>query len=336
MFALTGFSSVLLEVQLASRLMPDAWAWQVKAVAGFAVGLVFSFVLNATLNFGVPRDHLWATFGRFALVSGLSFGLNLAAVTAWIGGLEEHYPAARLGCAAVLFLLAYTLHRRYTFDLARDFGIAVYAAEGEDVERIHRLLGKNCDHVHVDLVDETMNPDAAPVDLDKLRQAREFWPGLPVCLHLMSHRPAGWWEKTRDAADWFLFHLDARDDLFALIADCRLRRKKVGVVWHVSTPPAALFPYLPHVDFVMVLGIAQPGRSGQSLREEAVGVTEMLDRLRGRYGFEVMVDGGVNPKTVGRLRAKYVVAASAVLSATKPVRQANCLRTGARYERRAA
>ena len=63
---------------------------------------------------------------------------------------------------------------------------------------------------------------------------------------------------------------------------------------------------------------------------------DILDRLRARYGFQVMFDGGINTVTIARIRAKYVVAASAVLKAADPVRACHSLRTGGKYERRCA
>lgn len=335
-FALFGFLSIILEIVLVSYAMPAAWDDLPKATLAFGAGLLVSFCLNAFFNFRVPRRYLLGSFARFALVSLLSFSLNMAAVR----GLNEQfgltYGPTRLICSGCLFLLAYMLHRRWTFARARNFGIAIYASAAERVYRVFHKIGRNCDHVHVDLVDATMNPEAAAVDLGRLRLARRLWAGTPLALHVMSLRPAAWAAQTWPWVDWYLFHLGGHDDLLGLIAECRLRRKKVGVVWHVTDRPSELLPYLPHVDFVMVLGIAQPGRSGQPLAEAAVAMAEMLDRLRGRYGYEVMFDGSVNARTVGRIPATYVVAASAVLGAAVPVMAVNCLKTGARYERRVA
>lgn len=334
-FAAIGFVSILLELFLV-HLMPADMPWTVRAGLAFIAGLVFSFALNARLNFDVPRSHLKATFGRFALVSTLSFGLNLLAISVLRLWLAQDYASARLVSSAALFLLAYRLHRLFTFDLTRNFGVAVYASAAERPSRIFAKIGRNCDHVHVDLVDETMNPAAAPVELGHLDQVRRLWPGIPVCLHVMSHTPAYWMCRAWDRVDWVLFHVGGSDDLFDLIAESRLRGKKVGVVWHVSNALTDMLPYLPHVDFVMVLGIAQPGKSGQKLLEEAVAVAETLDGMRPRYGFEVMFDGGVSVATLPRIRAKYIVSASAVLRATDPIRASHTLRTGARYDRRAA
>lgn len=334
-FTVIGFLSIVLELLLV-RVLPADWPTVAKLVLGFAAGLVFSFALNFRFNFQVPRAYLLTTFRRFAAVSCLSFLLNLAVMSAVKSSLTEGYAPARLLSAGVLFMVAYTLHRRYTFRLARDFGVAVYATKTERVGRIYRKIGWNCDHVHVDLVDETMNPAAAPVDLTKLDRVRRLWKGVPVCLHVMSLQPGRWLPHVWDRVDWVVVHANAEEDLVALIAEARMRGKKVGVAWHVSTTVAAVLPHLPHVDFAMVLGIAQPGVSGQKLLEEAVTVAHMLDRERHRYGFEIIFDGGVNPATIARIPAKYVVAANAVIADQDPVRAAHTLRTGAVYARRAA
>ncbi len=335
-FTLIGMLSILLEIALLQRVMPEAWPWQLRACAAFVTGMLFSFGLNATVNFHVPRNYLLHTFWRFVVVSVFSFSLNMVAVYSlqrWIGGA---YGAVRLASAGLLFLLAYALHRRYTFDRTRSFGIAVYACTSERVFRIFHRVGRNCNHLHVDLVDSTMNPDAAPVDLNQIARARRLWPGTPVCLHVMSYYPRHWMQQTWNDVDWYLFHVNSHDDLSRLILECRLRGKKVGVVWHNTAELGMLLGVLGHVDFVMVLGIAQPGQSGQPIMEEAIEMAEMLDRLRERYGFEVIFDGGVNANTITRIRAKYVVAASAVLRAASPIRSAHCLQSGARYESQAA
>jgi hypothetical protein len=49
-----------------------------------------------------------------------------------------------------------------------------------------------------------------------------------------------------------------------------------------------------------------------------------------------MFDGSVNARTIERIQAKYVVAASAVLNATSPSHAIYSLKTGAGYECRAA
>src|SRR6185369_6742566 len=103
----------------------------------------------------------------------------------------------------------------------RNFGIALYASENERVHQAFYRVGRSCDHVHVDLVDETMNPSCARVDLGKLRAARKLWGSTPICLHVMSLRPLQWFEQSWNQVDWLLFHVSSHDDPLHLIRQCR-------------------------------------------------------------------------------------------------------------------
>lgn len=336
LFTLFGAISIAAEVLLVTRVLPGGWPWLCRALCGFVVGLFISFWLNATLNFRVARRRLYGTFVRFAIVSVASFTLNMLTMNVVQDALGWDYSASRTVCAGSFFLLAYVIHRRLTFQAPKNFGIAVYAARAERVSRIFLAIGRACDHIHIDLVDTSMNAAADAVDLSRIRMAKKYWPQVPFALHVMSKRPSLWLERTQSDVDWYLFHIGIDEDLFGLIAWCHMHGKKVGVVWHESNSPESVYPYLPHVDFVMVLGIREPGRSGQELTQRALQMTDALDRLRPRYGYELMFDGNVNPSTVRRIRATYVVAASGVLKDSEPVCAIYSLKAGGTDEQRAA
>jgi pentose-5-phosphate-3-epimerase len=152
-------------------------------------------------------------------------------------------------------------------------------------------------------------------------------------MHVMSRTPRLWVEQLWDKIDWFLFHIESEDDLHELLFDCRKRGKKVGVVWRPGMSLGSLLTYLPHVDFAMVLGIREPGRSGQQMQPEAIDVVKALDEMRERYEFQVMFDGGVKTTNVMDIPAKYVIAASAVIGAENPVYAAHVLRSAAKFIR---
>ena len=152
----------------------------------------------------------------------------------------------------------------------------------------------------------------------------------------MSERPKQWVERTWHVVDSYLLHLESKDNLWELIFSCRQKLKRVGVVWRPGIDTAALMPYLPHVDFVMVLGIQQPGRSGQEICPEAIAMASTLSQMRWRYGYEVMFDGGVRAANIKQIEAKYVVAASAVLNAERPIQATHVLRSGAKYLHRSS
>jgi ribulose-phosphate 3-epimerase len=324
-FTLIGLLSILLELAVL-QLLPEWWPFAGQVSVAFAVGMALSLVLNVTVNFHVPRQYLLRTSAWFVAISIASFLLNSAVVHFLHATTDIAYSLLRLGISGLLFILAYTLHRTFTFDQSRNFGIAVYASENEDVKRVFDLVGHHCDHVHVDLVDDTILPSAARVRLDRIDEVRRFWSGYPVCLHVMSRLPRRWCEKTWDQVDWYLLPCNADDDVMELIFECRLRNKKVGVVWHAEAAVGDLMPYLPHVDFVMVLGIAQPGKSGQTLSERGLEVAQTLERMRPLYHYDLMFDGGVKAHNAAQIPGKYIVSASGVLNAARPTAAAHILR----------
>lgn len=279
-FAVIGFLSILLELAvlrvLGSFVQERDWA---TAVA-FLTGMTFSFLANAWFNFRVPRVYLLRTFAWFAAISTLSFALNMGTLRVLQGDFSADYGSLRLITAGSLFVIGYSLHRRYTFDVARNFGLAVYASEGEDPLRLYELVGHNCDHIHVDLIDATMAQSPRPVCLENIVTARRLWAGHPLALHIMSRRPRKWMDATWSFVDWYLIHIESEDDLWEVIFRCRLSKKQVGLVWRPGDRGELLLPYLAHVDFVMVLGIQNPGYSGQQMCQEALTVAAALHRLR--------------------------------------------------------
>lgn len=324
-FTLIGFFSILLELCVL-YVAPNAWPFSAQVGLAFVVGMAFSLALNVTVNFRVPRQYLLRTSAWFVAISVASFLLNSLVVNFLHATTDLAYSSLRLGTSGLLFVLAYTMHRTFTFDQSRNFGIAVYASEAEDVQRVFDKIGHHCDHIHVDLVDKTVQSAAAPVRLECLREVRTLWSGYPVCLHVMSRNPRQWCEQTWDQVDWYLLPCDGHDDLLELIFDCRSREKKVGVVWHGDAALGELLPYLPHVDFVMVLGIAEPGRSGQELSERGLAVAQTLERMRHLYHYDLMFDGGVKSHNISQIPGRYIVSASGVLNAPLPAVAAHSLR----------
>jgi pentose-5-phosphate-3-epimerase/putative flippase GtrA len=334
-FIVFGFVSILFELALLRVVIPADWRSDLRTAIAFVAGLLLSFFLNAVMNFQVPRRYFLSTFVRFAAVATFSYAINLVLINLVQNELELSYARSRIVCAGVLFLVAYYVHRKLTFRLDRNFGIAVYAAPQENLSRIYFKVGRNCDHIHIDLVDSTFNP-TAEVDLSKIERARKIWPNVPFALHLMTRRPDRWLDATLPHVDWVLLSLASDVDIKPLLAQCELARKKVGVVWHLSDPVERLYDFLAHIDFVMVLGIAKPGYSGQSISPQAIAVIQMLERLRNRYHYELMFDGSVNTETVRNIPARYLVAASSVLKADNPAKVISILKSGAKRERSAA
>jgi len=214
------------------------------------------------------------------------------------------------------------------FDSKKNFGLAVYAAEGTDLDLIFSRISQHCDHLHIDLVDQTMRADSAPVDLQIIKRARELWTWQPFMLHIMSRKPSQWFDPAIQLVDAVLIHVDIEDDIFSLLAECRKHSKSPGIVAHHSVSLERTMPFLPHIDYLLVLGIEHPGQSGQKILPEALELAKKYKKLSEVYPFKLIFDGGVTLDNSHEIPAEFIVSASTVLQAEDPIAASLILKSG--------
>jgi ribulose-phosphate 3-epimerase len=206
--------------------------------------------------------------------------------------------------------------------------------EDDRIDDAYDRVQGQFDHIHCDLVDASFSENAPAVAIEKLHKARALCTWHPLCLHLMSKTPLLWMEQCWDLVDWFVIHVDIEDDVMDVIARCREHGKKIGVTWHHSVSVAQLISYLPHVDFVMILGIDKPGHSNQEIMDSAIEAAFLFDELSSRYGYRVMFDGGVTTENAHHIPATHIVSSSTVLQAENPIQNALTLMWGDPRERK--
>ena len=134
----------------------------------------------------------------------------------------------------------------------------------------------------------------------------------------MTRQPSRWLDLCLPSVDVLLFHPDGDDDALDIIARCRIAGRKVGVIWRQGMALRDILYCLPHVDYVMTLGIAKPGESGQVILPEALTVAKQFAAMSARYGYQTVFDGGVNTNNLYDIPAQHIVSASALLHAKLP------------------
>jgi len=116
------------------------------------------------------------------------------------------------------------------------------------------------------------------------------------------------------------------DYLFGLLERIRLAGCKAGISLNPGTPVSAVVPFLPAVDLVLVMSV-HPGFGGQAYIPGATAKIAELAALRsqltsaGRPGFQIEVDGGINPQTAqaaAAAGADILVAGNAIFAAPDP------------------
>ncbi|WP_375461135.1 GtrA family protein [uncultured Enterovirga sp.] len=83
-------------------------------LTGYVSGGVVSYLLNRRLTYRSERPHAQATW-RFALVSGIGFGLTWAFVSLFVRGFGLPYLPAQLVTTGIVLFWNFSAHRLWTF-----------------------------------------------------------------------------------------------------------------------------------------------------------------------------------------------------------------------------
>ena len=124
-------------------------------------------------------------------------------------------------------------------------------------------------------------------------------PDVFVDCHLMVTNAEENWEQYVDAGvDLVIFHVEAVNDIPALIANLHSRGCQAGAVLNPATDASSILPHLADLDLVLVMSVV-PGKGGQSF------MAEMEDKTRtfrsaidsqiasGGRATKLMIDGGI-------------------------------------------
>ena len=333
-YIIIGLGSIVVEVLVihlfslspSTKNLHTAWFLGI----GFLCGVLFSFYLNSTINFPVPKEHNLRTFRMFLLISLFAFFLNLILMRYVFYSFFD-YTFMRFITAALVFMISYTLHRKFTFTDVKEVGVAIYLTKSENIKDIKEKIATYPDFIHIDLVDKTYFPDAEEVDVSVGKQIQYHWPTLKKMVHIMSEYPSGWIKKVHDFTDIIVFHLEIKESVDDMIKLCKFYNKQAGIAILYNTKVDDLVPYLSKIDVVQVLGIPQPGYSNQKLQAPALEKLEVLNTLRKKYHFDLCFDGGVKLTNIRKINARYIVSGSTVLKADDAVSALYTLKTNSRY-----
>jgi ribulose-phosphate 3-epimerase len=199
----------------------------------------------------------------------------------------------------------------------------------EDLSKHILALKETTDAFQVDIVDGIFVPHVSwPYKDDSpIKDIRENIEGLNIELDLMIREPERTlpeWLKT--GVDRFVIHIEGTNDVSHCISLVTQAGKKVGIALNNDEPVALIESYIPNIDFVQCMGIAEIGKQGQEFDER---VLAHIEALAEKYPeLEVAVDGGVSEDTIKKLYkagASRLVSGSAIIQADSPVAAYNAL-----------
>ena len=326
-----GLLSLLLEFFIRTSLISITFDQILSTLLAVSCGILFAFWANVKFNFKIPRSRRNRALVYFIIISCFSgfiqwFLKNLIAFE------YLSYEWGRLIISGSVFILAYALHRKYSFRDFKKVGVAIYANGVEDLENIYNRIGHYPDFIHVDIVDKTMSEDAVDVKTYRLETMKAYWPNAQVQTHIMSYEPAQWLDQVLPYSDVVYIHAECQNNIETLIEKIKQGGKKAGIAITMATNPEDVIQLLEKAEYVLLLTIPKPGSSGQKFDTDGLEKIKQINKLPFRNQFVLCIDGGVNENIVNMLEAENIVSGSSILKSTDPKRQIMRLQTIGRYE----
>jgi ribulose-phosphate 3-epimerase len=185
------------------------------------------------------------------------------------------------------------------------------------------------DWVHCDVMDNHFVPNLTfgPIVVGAARKLTRAF----LDVHLMVERPWGMIDAFRAAgADQITVHLEACPQTREVLRQIRASGAKAGLSLKPGTAYAAIAPYLPDLDTLLVMTV-EPGFGGQAFMPAMLEKVRRAaaERASRKLAFLVEVDGGIADDTARQAReagADVFVAGHGVYGAPDPAAALAALR----------
>lgn len=168
---------------------------------------------------------------------------------------------------------------------------------------IDRAKASGCDHIHFDVMDGVFVNNIS-YGLPVLKSVRRYT-DMFIDAHLMIVDPIRYIKAFAEhGADNITFHLEAAENVRAVIDEIRRYGKHVGVALKPATSVSEVLPYAELVDLILIMTV-EPGFGGQGFIPYTADKVKELRTALNERGLDtvIQVDGGINETTCPIVRA---------------------------------
>ena len=234
-YIIFGIFSLLIEFIIRNYFLSLGLPHSYSTFFGILTGIFFAFWSNSKLNFKIPSPKLLKSLFYFLIISSFSASLQFYLSKVLVFK-SQNYETNRFLISGIIFLLAYALHRKYSFINYKKVGVAIYINKIENIEEINSKISHYPDFIHIDIVDKTMNKNAGKIKISRFETIKAYWPKTQIQTHIMSTKPSNLVPEVLPFSDVIYIHAESSgQDIHKIIKDIKENKKLVGIAIMITS-----------------------------------------------------------------------------------------------------
>lgn len=182
-------------------------------------------------------------------------------------------------------------------------------------EDLTKLNDTDVDFIHVDIMDGKFVENKT-MPFREMKHIYEYT-SKRLDVHLMVEDPSKYIPLYAELnTEYITFHVEVEEDIIKNLELIKSFSIKSGLAISPDTKVNELIPYLPYLDYVLVMGV-YPGKGGQEFIPSTEDKIKELRALLNSYNINavISVDGGINNKTKNKcIGADILVAGNYIIS----------------------
>ena len=177
-----------------------------------------------------------------------------------------------------------------------------------------KLNDTDVDYIHVDIMDGKFVKNKT-MPFREMRHIYEYT-SKRLDVHLMVEEPSKYIPLYAELnTEYITFHVEVEEDILKDLELIKSYSIKCGLAISPDTKVSELIPYLPYLDYILVMSV-YPGKGGQEFILETEEKIKEVRALLNSYNIKALisVDGGITDKTREKCRdADILVAGSYII-----------------------
>ena len=165
-------------------------------------------------------------------------------------------------------------------------------------EDLVKLNNTDADYIHVDIMDGKFVRNKT-MPFSEIKHIGEYT-SKRLDVHLMVANPSKYIPLYAELnTEYITFHVEVDEDIVKDLELIKSYSIKCGLAIKPDTKVSTLVPYLPYLDYILVMSV-EPGEGGQDFIKESESKIKEVRALLDSYGIDavISVDGGVTDKTI--------------------------------------